>query len=78
MALQKVINAPRVRKAKTTLFAFRGAKSREWTFCDPVKETPKSMTGNVGHWFVRKAKMTLFAFRGVKSHEWTFCDPIKS
>jgi hypothetical protein len=45
-----------------TLFAFRGAKSHEWTFCDPIKVdgfskshqralggAPRSMTGNVGH-----------------------------
>jgi hypothetical protein len=49
MDLEKVINAPRVRKAKTTLFDFRGAKSHEWTFCDPIKGTPRAMTGNVSH-----------------------------
>jgi hypothetical protein len=82
------ISHPIVRKAEMTLFAFRGAKSHEWTFCDPIKlmtktghqrapgGAPKSMTGDLGHGFVRKAEMTLFAFRGAKSHEWTFCDPI--
>jgi hypothetical protein len=45
-----------------TLFSFRGAKSHEWTFCDPIKVddltkshrpapggAPRSMTGNVSH-----------------------------
>jgi len=30
-----------VRKAKMTFFAFRGAKNREWAFCDPIKNTEK-------------------------------------
>jgi hypothetical protein len=49
MTMLKVIDAPRVRKAKTTLFDFRGAKSREWTFCDPIKGASKSMTDNVSY-----------------------------
>jgi len=28
-----------VRKAEMILFAFRGAKSHEWTFCDPINRT---------------------------------------
>jgi hypothetical protein len=28
-----------VREGKTTLFPFRGAKSSEWSFCDPIKKT---------------------------------------
>jgi len=30
-----------VRKAKMTFFVFRGAKSHEWTFCDPIKDAKK-------------------------------------
>ncbi len=27
-----------------TLFAFRGAKSHKWTFCDPINSFPIEMT----------------------------------
>ena len=39
-----------VRKAKTTLFAFRGAKRPGWTFCDPISVHPSPLT-----WSIRPA-----------------------
>ena len=71
-----------------TLFAFRGAKSHEWTFCDPIKVddfakshqrapggAPESMTGNVMSLICKESENDTFRFPWSKKQRMDFLRP---